>query len=108
MPTKETKELLGFGFALVNVGVALSDGFQLGDLGKIVDAARQAPAGIAGAADALAEYANMTDEEAVDLESWVVATFDIPNDALEATIEAVLNVLIQIHGIAKLIIKPKA
>jgi hypothetical protein len=108
MATKETKELLGFGFALVGVGVALSDGFQIGDLGKIVDAARQAPAGIAGAADALAEYAGMSDEEAVDLEAWVVANFDIPNDALEATIEGVLDVLIRIHGLAKLIVKPKA
>lgn len=102
------KSFLQMGFKLGSVISALSDGFQLlKDLGPIVDAAKSVPGGLAAAPQALYQYLNMTDEEAVALEDWVVATFDIPNDTVEVAIEQALKVVIELHSLAKFL-KPKA
>ena len=102
------KAFLNMGFKFGNVLVALKDGFQLlKDVPPIVDAAKAVPGGLAAAPKALEEYLSMDDEEALDLEEWVVTTFDIPNDAVEAVIESGLRVVIQLHSLAEML-KPKS
>lgn len=102
------KAFLNLGFKLGNVLVALSDGFQLlKDVGPLLDAAKAIPGGIAAAPSALKQYLEMSDADALPLEDWVVVTFDIPNDAVEAVIEQGLKVVIELHGLAAMLVKPK-
>lgn len=102
------KSFLTMGFKLGGAFSALADGFQLlKDVGPLLEAAKAIPGGIASAPAALSEYLNMSDEQALPLEDWVVATFDIPNDAVEVAIEQALKVVIELHSLAKFL-KPKA
>jgi hypothetical protein len=101
------KAFLKLGFSLGKVVEALSDGFSLSDLGPILTAAKAIPGGLAAAPAALAQYLGMSDEEALELEAWVVSEFDLKDDALEAGIETALKVVIQLHELINLF-KPKA
>lgn len=106
-PVAHIKAFLNLGFKLGNVLVALQDGFQLlKDVGPLLDAAKAVPNGLASAGAALSEYLTMKDEDALPLEDWVVATFDIPNDTVEAAIESGLRVVIELHSLAAML-KPK-
>lgn len=101
------KAFLSMGFSLGKVVGALSDGFQLGDLGAIVGAAKAIPGGLSAAPSALSEYLNMSDEDAVPLEDWVVATFSVPNPTVEVAIETALKLVIECHALARLLVPAK-
>lgn len=101
------KAFLRLGFSFGKVVEALGDGFQLADLGPILAAAKAIPGGLAAAPAALGEYFNMSDADALPLEDWVVAEFDLKNDAVEQGIESALKVVIELHSLVKLF-KPKS
>lgn len=107
MATDNIKAFLRLGFSAGKVVAALADGFQLGDLGEIVGAAKNIPGGLAAAPKALSEYLNMTDAEAEPLEAWVVTEFSVPDHNVELAVETALGVVIQLHSLARLI-APKA
>jgi hypothetical protein len=104
MAVDSLKAFLKMGFSFGSVVAALADGFQLGDLGEILSAAKSIPGGLASAPGALSQYLNMSDEEAVSLESWVEAEFDIDNDNVERGIETALKVVIELHSLARLLV----
>lgn len=75
-------------------------------VGKVVDIGRMVGPAFKDANLALSEYANMTDEEAAGLEAYVVSEFDISDDTVEVAIESALKLVIQLHELAKLVVKP--
>ena len=98
-------EIMVFVLADVELVAGFSDGVGFDDVGRMVKAARAAGPAIKDAKLALEEYANMTDEEAKGEEEWVKTNFDIPDDSVEAVIETALSVAIQLHELAKLVVK---
>lgn len=79
---KDAKEILKAGIGIAN---ALSDGFQLGDIGALMDL----PAAINDwklGVENLEECVN-DDEGRDEIETFVQETFDIPDDVLEEKIE---------------------
>lgn len=106
--TQNLKELVGFGLTAGELVAHFAGGGSIWTaIGKLVDLGKLVGPAFKDANLALQEYANMTDIEAAELESYVVAEFDIADDALEATIESALKIAIQLHELAKLVIKPK-
>lgn len=105
--TSDLKALVFFGLKVMELVDKLSDGFQLGDLVKVLDVAKAAPA-IKGAVAALAEYKAMTDAEAADLEAYIQSNFDISNDAIELVIEEALDILVKLHSLAGKVLKKAA
>lgn len=102
MATKELKELVAFGLAAGELVAGLVDGVGFDDVAKVVKAGTLAGPGLAGAASALTEYANMTDAEAMELESFVIQNFSIPDHSVEVAIEVALGVVIKLHELVKL------
>ena len=107
MGTVNLKELVAFGLSLGELIGGLSDGVGFDDVGKLVKAARLAGPALKDAKLALSEYAAMSDEQAVDLEKFVVDNFDIKDDVVEAAVEGALKVAIQLHDVVGLFV-PKA
>lgn len=103
--TSNLKELVHFGLKAMELVDRLADGFQLSDLGKILDVAKSAPPAIKDAGAALAEYKAMSDAEALDLEAYIATDFDISNDAIEGVIEQALDILIKLHSLAAKVLK---
>lgn len=104
--TKELKELVAFGLAAGELVAGLADGVGFDDVGKVVAAAKAAGPGLAGAGDALKEYVAMSDADALELENFVVAEFDIADDKVEMAIEQALKVAIELHSLVALFVKP--
>ena len=82
MLNQDAKEILTAGIGIAN---ALSDGFQLGDIGALMDL----PAAIGGWKEGVLnlEETIKTDEGRVEIEEFVNSVFDIPDDQLEDKIE---------------------
>lgn len=108
MPTKELKELVGFVLTTSELVEDVADGVGFSTVGKLVETARSAGPGLKGAAEALQEYAAMTDAEAADLEAFVVSELDLADDKVELVIEQALKVAIELHALAGLIVKKPA
>jgi hypothetical protein len=106
MDIKELKELVGLGLSVGELAAALSDGIGVEDADEALEVAVRAVPGISGAAQALEEYKAMTDEQAVELEAFVVADFDIANDSVEAAVEGALGIVISLHKLFPLFKKP--
>jgi hypothetical protein len=104
---ENVKELLAFGLAAGELISGIADGVGFDDLGKAVKAARLAAPAFKDAKLALDEYIGMQDSEALELEAFVMANFDIPDDAVESAIKMALKVVIELHDLAA-IFKPKA
>lgn len=104
MSVQNLKELVGFGLSCGELVGALQDGFDLSDLGKVLEAAKRVGS-LKNARLALAQYLAMSDAEAQELEAYVIADFDIADDKVEAMIEAGLRVVIELHEVAALFIK---
>lgn len=100
--TDSLKAFLAMGFSMAKVVDVLGDGFQLGDLGPILTAAKSIPGGLAAAPAALTQYLTMSDEEALPLEDWVTSTFDLKDDAVELAIETALKAVIELHSLVRL------
>lgn len=106
MATKELKELVGFGLSVGELVAALLDGIGVDDAEEALEVAMRAVPGITGADLALAEYVAMSDEEAAELEAFVIADFDIPADNVEAAVEGALKVAIMLRGLINIFKKP--
>lgn len=104
--TQNLKELVGFALSTVELGSHFAEGGTIWTaVGKLIDVGKQAGPAFKDAALALQEYANMNDAEALELETWVEQEFDISNDSVELAIESALKLVIQLHDLAKLLIK---
>lgn len=105
MATKELKELVAFGLTAAELVESFLDGVSILDVPKVIQTGVAAASGIPGAKEALVEYANMTDAEALELEAFVQEEFDIADENLEVAIEGALGLVIKLHELAKLFIK---
>lgn len=104
MQTQELKDVVGAGLTFIEAGFAVADGLDVSDVGKALEALKKLPE-LKKAPQALAEYKAMNDEQAKDLEDFVITEFDISDDKVEVVIETVLNSLIGLHSVAALILK---
>lgn len=79
---QDAKDILKAGIGISN---ALSDGFQLGDIGALMDL----PAAISGWAAGVENLGECVadDEGRAEIEAYVADNFDIPDDELEDKIE---------------------
>lgn len=98
------KELVFFVLKTCEVIGGIADGVDLGDLAKLIAAGKAASPAFKDAALALAEYANMSDAQALELEQYCVDNFDLTQDNVEFAIESGLRVAIQLHDLAKLLL----
>jgi len=92
MGIEELKDVVKSG---LDIGQALSDGVQIGDLTALLSL----PAAITGISDVPAEIEDMDADEKVELFEFVQANFDIPNDRLEEVIEKAIIVVLDIYKI---------
>lgn len=100
---EELKALVSFGLSSGELVVGLANGFGFDDVQKALEVVKKAPA-LKLALPALKEYREMTDEQAKDLEAFVTADFDIPDDMVEKAIESVLSFLIGLHGLVDMLL----
>lgn len=107
MATSNLKVLLAFILSLGELVASVTKGVSFSLVGKLIEVARTAVPALAHASDALKEYANMTDSEAVDIEQYVVTEFDIEDDKVEGVIETALKVAVELHGLVKFLL-PKS
>lgn len=98
----ELKALVGFGLSCGELLAGLGDGFSFDDVKKVIDCAKQASPALKGAKAALGQYLVMSDEQAKELEDFVIADFDIADDQVEFVIESALKVAIELHGLASI------
>lgn len=79
---QDAKDILKAGIGISN---ALSDGFQFGDIGALMDL----PAAISGWAVGVENLKESvgTEEGRAEIEAYVKQEFDIPDDVLEEKIE---------------------
>ena len=103
---KELKELVAFGLSAGEFVAGLADGFSFDDIKKGIEVAKLAGPGLKDAKAALGEYQAMTDEQAKELEDFVVMDFDIADDGVEMAIESALKIVISLHDLANLLPKP--
>ena len=99
---KELKEALSFALALGNaLGQSLEDGkLDYSDLLNLWEPMTKAGDAVEGASKILAEIHALDDAATRELLDYAKATFDIPQDKMEAAVEASINVLL---GILKLV-----
>lgn len=107
MGTTELKEFVAFGLSAGELLSGLQDGFGFDDVAKVIATAKLAGPALKNAGVALDEYVSMSDEEASELESYVVSEFDISDDKVEEGIETALKVCIELHSLVGLFVKPK-
>ena len=94
MLNQDAKDILKAGISISN---ALSDGFQLGDIGSLMDL----PAAISDWSVGVENLkANIVDEAGrAEIVAYVTAEFDIPDDKLEAVIEKTIAWLDTTYGL---------
>lgn len=102
MQNAELKEVLGLILSAIEAGFAFADGFQFSDVAKGIEAIKKLPA-IKKAEAAFNQYKSMSDQEALELEDFVVTEFDVSDDKVEQVIEGALKVVIDLHAVAGLI-----
>lgn len=97
MDVKETKEALKFALNLAQVvGVSLEDGkVGLEDLVLLLGALSGAGEAFKGLSEIPAELGELSNEEKDELKT-VVEEFDIPQEAIEDTIQAGLKLILDI------------
>lgn len=92
---KETKEAAAFLFALhMAFDKAQEDGkVDVADLGLLIDPIGKALPAIQNLNLIEEEIKNATDEQLAEFKTWVKASYDIADDALEAKVEEALSML---------------
>lgn len=100
--TVELKATVFLALKVIELVDALLDGFQLKDVAKIFAVITAGPTGLMDASKALQEYKAMTDAEALDLEQYIQASFNIPEDNIEKVIIDALDLLIKFRAILAL------
>lgn len=106
MDIQNLKEIVGCGLSAGELIASLSNGFGFDDVKPALETAKRIPAAAKDAKLALAEYQNMSDTQAMELEEFVQNDFDIANDVLELAIEKAINLVISLHELAQLIPVP--
>ncbi len=105
---KETKEVVGFALSVGEGVAALADGgLSLGDIFKFVEAAKRAPAGMAGLVLVPSELSELDDAEKAELKAFVAADFDIAQDGIESAIEMALSIAVDLSDLVALFKKPE-
>lgn len=104
---KELKELLLAVLKLGELIEGLADGVGFEDVSKLIALGKSAGPGLKDAKQALSEYANLTDAQAIELNAYVGSSFDLADDKVEAAVETGLKVAIELHELAKLFVKEK-
>lgn len=99
------QELVAFGLSCGELIAGLSDGVGFDDVSKVVKSARLAGPALKDAKLAFTEYANMTDEQAKDIEAYVQENFDISDEGVEMAVKTALTVAMELHDLAKLFVK---
>ena len=84
MLNQDAKEILS---AAISIGEALADGIQLSDVGALMDL----PAAISGWNVGIENLKETAINAPAEINDYVVAEFDIPDDELEAKIEKSLS-----------------
>jgi hypothetical protein len=102
------KLVLGLGFSFgEQIGLALEDGkINFADLPGFIGVFAQVQPVIAEGKEALAQALDLDAEERTELNAWAQAEFDIANDAVEAKVEAALDLAISVL-VAYGVFKPK-
>lgn len=108
MAVQNLQELVLFGLKAGELIAGVADGVGFDDVAKLLAVAKTAGPAFQDAGLALSEYANMSDAEAVGLETYVMANFDIKDDAVESAVVGALKVVMELHGLAKLFVKGNA
>lgn len=105
----ELKELAEFGCSLGSaIGTALADGkVEIAEVGLLLPPAMLAPVAFAGVSDAVSALANLSTEDAASLKSHIESKFDIPQDNLEAKIEAGLGLALDVWSRVQIFIPKK-
>lgn len=103
----ELKKLVGAGLSAGEFIASLSSGFSFILLLKLFGLVKDSIGAAKVAPVALAEYLAMSDEQALELESWVEKEFDISDDNVEKMIESALKVVIELHSIVAEFLKKK-
>lgn len=105
---KDVKELLSFGFGLTGAVISsLADGrVGITDLSHLLPVLPKLGPAIEGAHKIPGSLRDMTDEDCKKLCDWAKAEFNLVNDELEAKIEIVLQMVMQlIAGLNKFLAK---
>jgi hypothetical protein len=107
---KELKEALSFGIALGNgLGKSLEDGkIDFTDVINLWKAINTANAAIDGAFKIPAELAQLDDAKLLILRDFVKAEFDIPQDSVEAVIEAAIGLSLHAYKFVSIFKKDAA
>lgn len=108
MGNDKLKVLVGGILSVTELVFSVADGFSFGLIGKLVDVAKKAGPALAAAPQAALQYMQMSDDEALDVENYVVAEFDIENDKVEAVIEQALKVAVELRSLVALFVKKPA
>ena len=95
---KDTYEVLSAALSFHEaITLANSDGkIDIADVMYLIEPMTKLPNAIEGAANSLTELKVMTPEERAELLSKLVAEYDIPDDAIEAKVEAGVECLLAI------------
>ena len=88
---------------LGEAGAAVADGLDLGDLGEGVQLALALAPAIKAvrSGQIIPEFKDLDEVERVELTAFIDEEFASENDALEATVENVLHVIVKLSDIVK-------
>ena len=102
---KELKEVLDFALCLGNAfGESMKDGkLDYTDLINLWDPLTKAPDAVEGASKILSEIENLDAEKGKALVEYAKAKFDIPQDDVEAKVEAAMDLVLGITKFVKLL-----
>lgn len=92
MGIEELKDVVKLG---LDIGEALVDGIGIEDISALFSL----PEAIAGISNVPDEIADLDEAEKAELQEFVRAEFDIPNDQLEEFIESAIAVVLELYGL---------
>lgn len=99
MGIESLKELVVGGARTAALIEGLRNGFDLSDLKLALAAAKALPPAIRDASQALQEYKDMTDAEAMELDAAIEAEFELQSDTTEKFIENALHFVVSLHDL---------
>lgn len=103
----ELKLFVGFGLTVGELLSIVSKGVSFDVIKKLIECAKFAGPALKGAKAALEQYIAMSDEQAKELDDYVVAEFDIADDGVEAAVESAIRIAIECHVLVGLFV-PKS
>lgn len=97
------KALLDYGFSVEVFLRDVASGFHFSEIPEGISAAKNAPAALAEAPAAFAQWIALSDADAVDLENYITTHYGVSPDKVDSAIESVLKVVVELHGLGGLI-----